>query len=63
VKADSLVAMDIFIQKLTAPFERMFGFTLLGNSTVRSLQVGKGVFGGFNNTGNAVPVVPVPLIP
>jgi protein involved in polysaccharide export with SLBB domain len=38
VKADHLITFDNFIAKLTAPFERMFGFTLLGNSTVRTLQ-------------------------
>jgi polysaccharide export outer membrane protein len=36
VKADSLIALDNWIGKITAPMERLFGVTLLGNSTVRS---------------------------
>lgn len=50
VKADKMIAFDNFITKVTTPFERMFGFTLLGNGTVRSLQrgaQGSGGFGGF----------------
>ena len=42
VAEDKLVAFDTFISKVTAPFERIFGFTLLGNSTVRTLQGGQG---------------------
>jgi polysaccharide export outer membrane protein len=38
VKASPLITFDTKLAKLTAPFERMFGFTILGNSTVRSLQ-------------------------
>jgi polysaccharide export outer membrane protein len=38
VEADHWIAMDSFVAKVTAPFERIFGFTLLGNSTVRALQ-------------------------
>lgn len=48
VKADHWVAFDNCVAKITAPFERMFGFTLLGNSAVRALQRGRGAqqFGG-----------------
>ena len=49
IVADHLVAFDNLVTKVTAPFERIFGFTLLGNSVVRRLQtntVGGGGFGG-----------------
>ena len=46
VAEDKLVAFDTFISKVTAPFERIFGFTLLGNSTVRTLQGGQGAGSG-----------------
>jgi protein involved in polysaccharide export with SLBB domain len=48
VKADTLIATDNYISKITAPFERIFGFTLLGNAVVRTLQQGSG---SFNNSG------------
>jgi polysaccharide export outer membrane protein len=51
VKADHLITFDNFIAKLTAPFERMFGFTLLGNSTVRTLQQSSDEFN--NNFGGS----------
>jgi len=38
VRADSWIAFDQKLAKMLAPFERMFGFTLLGNATVRSLK-------------------------
>jgi len=38
IVADHLVAFDNFITKVTAPLERILGFTLLGNSVVRRLQ-------------------------
>jgi polysaccharide export outer membrane protein len=48
VKADPMIAFDNFVAKVTAPFERMFGFTLLGHATVRDLQQGgEGRIGGF----------------
>ena len=40
VQADRLITFDTFIAKLTAPFERIFGFMLLGNGTVRAIQNG-----------------------
>jgi polysaccharide export outer membrane protein len=47
VKADSLIAADSFIAKVTVPVSRMFGFTLLGNGTVRAIQRGNNGGGGF----------------
>lgn len=49
VKADDLITFDTFVAKITAPFERIFGFVLLGNGTVRALQNGHrtgSTFGG-----------------
>lgn len=41
VAADPAFATDIWLAKTLAPFERLFGFTLLGNSTVRTIQQGR----------------------
>ncbi len=41
VKSDKLVRFDSAVAKVVSPFERMFGFTLLGNTTVQNLRVGK----------------------
>ncbi len=58
IKADCMIHFDQFVAKTTAPFERIFGFTLLGHGTVRALQFGHrgnsgfggfGGLGGFNN--------------
>ncbi|MCA9065634.1 MAG: polysaccharide biosynthesis/export family protein [Planctomycetaceae bacterium] len=46
VKADKLITMDTALAKVTAPFERIFGFIILGNGTVRTLQRGRGFAGG-----------------
>jgi polysaccharide export outer membrane protein len=46
VKADTLIAADSFIAKVTVPLSRLFGVTLLGNGTVRALQ-----HGSAGNTG------------
>lgn len=45
VKADTLIAADSFIAKITTPVSRLFGFTLLGNGAVRSIQRGSGTGG------------------
>jgi hypothetical protein len=45
IKADCWVASDNFIAKVTQPFSRIFGFILLGNGTVRTLQRGSGTGG------------------
>jgi polysaccharide export outer membrane protein len=48
VKAQKLIIADTFLGKLFAPFERIFGFILLGNGTIRSFQNN----GGNGNNGN-----------
>jgi protein involved in polysaccharide export with SLBB domain len=40
VRADHLVTFDTCVAKLVSPFERIFGWTILGNGTVRALQRG-----------------------
>jgi protein involved in polysaccharide export with SLBB domain len=49
IKADSMIAFDNVVQKVITPWERIFGFILLGNGTVRTLQQGSnsGVGVGF----------------
>jgi polysaccharide biosynthesis/export protein len=49
VMAEPLITFDTAVARLISPFERMFGFTLLGNSAVRALQ------GGQNNQGTTAP--------
>jgi polysaccharide export outer membrane protein len=52
VRADGLITLDNAISKITAPIERLFGVTLLGNSTVRSFAPGAGGGGtGRGGTG------------
>ena len=46
VKASPLITFDTKLAKFTAPFERMLGFTILGNGAVTSLN-GKNLNGGF----------------
>ncbi|QDT47007.1 Polysaccharide biosynthesis/export protein [Symmachiella dynata] len=46
VAADPMFASDIFIAKVIAPFERLFGFTILGNGAVRNIQQGTSFGGG-----------------
>ncbi|QDV75104.1 polysaccharide biosynthesis/export family protein [Botrimarina mediterranea] len=50
VSEDKLIAIDTRLGKLIAPVERVLGVTLLGNSTVRSLQ-GQNGGGGFGGGG------------
>jgi polysaccharide export outer membrane protein len=38
VAEDRLIAMDALVSKLLNPFERMFGFSLLGAQTIQTLQ-------------------------
>jgi polysaccharide export outer membrane protein len=38
IAEDKLLAMDGFISRITAPFERIFGFTLLGAQTTQTLN-------------------------
>jgi hypothetical protein len=44
IAQDSWVAFDSIVGKVTAPFERMFGFAILGASTVRTYTVPFGTF-------------------
>lgn len=37
IAEDKFVALNSFVTKVTAPFERMFGFTLLGTQTVQTI--------------------------
>lgn len=48
VRADDLITFDTTVAKITAPMERILGFVLLGNGTVRAIQRGQKVGGsGF----------------
>jgi hypothetical protein len=47
VKADPLISFDNFVAKVLAPVERIFGVTLLGSETVRSLEGETGTVFGF----------------
>ncbi|MGQ0633635.1 MAG: polysaccharide biosynthesis/export family protein [Planctomycetaceae bacterium] len=51
IQADSLIATDNFIAKVTTPVSRLFGFVLLGNGTVRGLQRGLNAGGGTGGGG------------
>lgn len=50
INSDCMIAFNNLVDKFVAPFERMFGFTLLGNATVRRLQQGAS-FGGVGGGG------------
>lgn len=49
VKANRLIAADTFIAQILSPWERIFGFTLLGNGTIRAVdgQQNGAAGGGF----------------
>ena len=53
IKADPLIAADSVIAKITVPISRLFGFTLLGNGTVRAIQRG-GSSGGGGGIGSGI---------
>jgi polysaccharide export outer membrane protein len=53
VDSDHMIAFTNFVDKVTAPFERIFGFTLLGHRTVRELQFGH-IRGGFSGVGSGL---------
>jgi polysaccharide export outer membrane protein len=46
VKADPLITIDTKLQRIIAPIERIFGITLLGTSTVKSIK-------DFNTAGSS----------
>ena len=48
IAQDPMIAFESLISKLTGPFERMFGFALLGSQTVQ--QINRFPF-GFNPNG------------
>lgn len=50
IAQDRLVALDTALSKFTAPFDRMFGATLLGTNTVKSIKF-FGRFGGVGGGG------------
>jgi len=70
INSDKMIAFDNWVSKFTSPFERMFGFTLLGHSTVRAIQFGhqnfgqggfgQGGFGGVGGVGGVGNVAPPP---
>jgi polysaccharide export outer membrane protein len=47
VKADCLITIDNWLAKALAPVERLFGITLLGTATVRTIENRNNVNGGF----------------
>jgi polysaccharide export outer membrane protein len=49
VRADAFVTIDTYLGRLLNPFERIFGFVLLGNGLVQNLH---SVNGGGGNSGN-----------
>jgi protein involved in polysaccharide export with SLBB domain len=54
VRADGLIALDNWLAKILAPIERLFGITLLGSTTVRT------VTGDFNNGTGGFGIIAVP---
>ena len=53
IAEDKLVAFDTYIAKITAPLERLMGFTLLGTGTATRLS-GKVLQGGGNPNNNGI---------
>jgi hypothetical protein len=51
VKADTLISIDNFVAKAISPFERMFGFTLLGGQTIGVLHNPYGALTGASGGG------------
>jgi polysaccharide biosynthesis/export protein len=50
IQAQPMVAFDTRLARFLTPFERMFGFTLLGNSTVQALRNTSGSSGGSSGS-------------
>jgi polysaccharide export outer membrane protein len=50
VKADCLIAFDNWLGKALSPIERLFGITLLGTATVRTIENHNGTNGGLFTT-------------
>ncbi len=53
VRPNRLVAIDIALGRILAPFERLFGFTLLGSGVVQNLQLFPANNNGFGGGGNS----------
>ncbi len=51
VAEDHLVAFDTFVSKVTAPFERLFGFSILGAQTATTFSANVLQGGGLYSTG------------
>lgn len=55
IQADGWIAADNFVAKVTTPFQRIFGFTLLGYNTIGRVQgplnIGAGGGGGLGGGG------------
>jgi polysaccharide export outer membrane protein len=49
VAEDKMVAFDTFVSKAISPFERLFGFTLLGTQTIQTIN--RFPAGNFSNSG------------
>ncbi|MER3415696.1 MAG: ABC transporter substrate-binding protein [Gemmataceae bacterium] len=50
VHSDHMIRFDTWVAKMVTPFERMFGFTLLGHGTIQNLRKGGGS-SGFGGAG------------
>ena len=49
MRADAFITIDTALGRFLNPFERIFGFILLGNSTIANLH---NTAGGGNNSNN-----------
>jgi hypothetical protein len=50
IAEDKMIAADAFITKVTAPFERLLGFSLLGNQAIQSAnRYPQGIQGAGSN--------------
>ena len=38
IAQDNWIALDSWVNRVTAPFERLFGFTLLGSQTIQTMN-------------------------
>jgi polysaccharide export outer membrane protein len=57
LKAAPLLTVDAYLGRIISPVERLFGVTLLGETTVASFRRGTG--GALGTGSTAVPVIPV----
>lgn len=52
ISEDKFVALNSFVTKFSAPFERIFGFTLLGTQTVQTIIRSPSGFRGLSGSGS-----------